>query len=153
MNREDPVTCIDRVGRCVRSRNGIEASFDRLLIATGSLPIVLPVPGSGLEGVITFRVLQDVDTMLAATGSRRRAVVIGGGLLGLEAASGLLQRGLHVTVVHIHPHLMAQQLDAQAADMLRGELQRRGLKFRMAAETSHLCGATEVTGVGFANGT
>jgi len=152
LHREDPVTHIDRVRRCVRSRNGIEASYDRLLIATGSLPILLPVPGSGLEGVVTFRVLQDVDTMLAAIQSRRRAVVIGGGLLGLEAASGLLQRGLNVTVVHIHPHLMEQQLDAQAADLLRGELERRGLKFKMAAETSHLCGETHVSGVGLADG-
>ncbi len=152
LHGEDPVTHIDRVRRRVRSRSGIEAPYDRLLIATGSHPILLPVPGSGLEGVITFRVLQDVDTMLAATRSRRRAVVIGGGLLGLEAASGLLQRGLHVTVVHIHPHLMEQQLDAQAADMLRGELERRGLKFRMAATTSHLCGETRVSGVGLADG-
>jgi NAD(P)H-dependent nitrite reductase small subunit len=152
LHREDTVTCIDRVRRCVRSRNGIEASFDRLLIATGSLPVLLPVPGNDLPGVITFRVLQDVDTMLAATGSRRRAVVIGGGLLGLEAASGLLQRGLDVTVVHIHPHLMEQQLDAQAADLLRAELERRGLQFRLAARTSHLCGETHVTGVAFADG-
>jgi nitrite reductase (NADH) large subunit len=152
LHREDPVTHIDRVRRCVRSRNGIEAAYDRLLIATGSVPVVLPVPGSGLPGVITFRVLQDVDTMLAATQSRRRAVVIGGGLLGLEAASGLLQRGLDVTVVHIHPHLMEQQLDAQAADLLRGELERRGLHFRMAARTSHLCGETHVSGVGLADG-
>jgi nitrite reductase (NADH) large subunit len=152
LHREDPVTCIERVRRCVRSREGVEASYDRLLIATGSLPILLPVPGSGLPGVITFRVLQDVDTMLAATQSRRRAVVIGGGLLGLEAASGLLQRGLDVTVVHIHPHLMEQQLDAQAADLLRGELERRGLKFKMTARTSHLCGETHVSGVGLADG-
>ncbi|MGO9992541.1 MAG: nitrite reductase small subunit NirD [Steroidobacteraceae bacterium] len=152
LHRQDPVTHIDRVRRCVRSRNGIEAPYDRLLIATGSLPVLLPVPGSGLKGVITFRVLQDVDTMLAATGSRRHAVVIGGGLLGLEAASGLLQRGLNVTVVHVHPHLMEQQLDAQAADLLRGELERRGLQFRMAARTSHLCGETQVSGVGLADG-
>ena len=152
LHREDPVTQIDRVRRCVRSRGGIEASYDRLLIATGSLPIVLPVPGSGLPGVITFRVLQDVDTMLAAMGSRRHAVVIGGGLLGLEAASGLLQRGLHVTVVHIHPHLMEQQLDAQAADLLRCELEGRGLQFRLGATTTHLCGDTEVSGVGLADG-
>jgi nitrite reductase (NADH) large subunit len=96
--------------------------------------------------------LQDVDTMLAASRARRRAVVIGGGLLGLEAASGLLRRGLDVSVVHIHPHLMERELDAQAADLLRGELERRGLKFRMAAETSHLCGEAHVTGVGFADG-
>jgi len=152
LHREDPVTHIDRVRRCVRSQSGMEASYDRLLIATGSLPNLLPVPGSGLLGVITFRVLQDADAMLAAARSRRQAVVIGGGLRGLEAASGLLQRGLNVTVVHLHPHLMEQQLDAQAADLLRGELERRGLKFRMAAKTSHLCGETQVSGVGLADG-
>jgi NAD(P)H-dependent nitrite reductase small subunit len=152
LHREDPVTHIDRVRRCVRSSNGIEASYDRLLIATGSLPILLPIPGGSLQGVITFRDLQDVDTMLAASRTRRHAVVIGGGLLGLEAASGLLRRGLDVTVVHLHPHLMERELDAQAAELLRDELERRGLKFRMAAETSHLCGETHVTGVGLADG-
>jgi NAD(P)H-dependent nitrite reductase small subunit len=150
--RADPVTRIDRVRRCVRSHRGVEASYDRLLIATGSLPILLPIPGSSLKDVVTFRDLRDVDTMLAASRARRHAVVIGGGLLGLEAASGLLRRGLSVTVVHIHPHLMERELDAQAADLLRGELERRGLKFRMAAETSHLCGEDRVTGVGFADG-
>lgn len=151
-HRADPVARIDRVRRCVRSRNGVEASYDRLLIATGSLPIILPVPGSSLQGVITFRDLRDVETMLAASRAQRHAVVIGGGLLGLEAASGLKQRGLNVTVVHIHRHLMEQQLDAQAAEMLRGELERRGLKFKMAAKTSQLCGETRVTGVGFDDG-
>jgi len=152
LHGEDPVTYIDRARRCVRSRNGIEASYDRLLIATGSLPILLPIPGGRLQGVITFRDLHDVDAMLAASRARRHAVVIGGGLLGLEAASGLLRRGLDVTVVHIHSHLMERELDAQAAELLRHELERRGLKFRMAAETSHLCGVTHVTGVGLADG-
>jgi nitrite reductase (NADH) large subunit len=152
LHRSDPVAHINRVRRCVRSRNGIEVSYDRLVIATGSLPIHLPIPGSSLQGVITFRDLQDVDTMLTASRTRRHAVVIGGGLLGLEAANGLLQRGLDVTVVHVHPHLMEQQLDAQAAELLREELERRGLKFKMAAETSRLCGELHVTGVGFSDG-
>jgi len=152
LHRADPVTHIDRVRRTVRSRLGIEVSYDRLLIATGSLPVLLPVPGSSLQGVITFRDLHDVDTMVAASRARRHAVVIGGGLLGLEAASGLLRRGLEVTVAHIHPHLMERELDAQAAELLRGELERRGLKFRMGADTSHLCGEAHVTGVGFADG-
>ena len=90
--------------------------------------------------------------MLAASRERRHAVVIGGGLLGLEAASGLLPTGMDVTVVHIHRHLMERQLDAQAAELLRGELERRGLKFRMAASTSHLLGRLECTGVGLADG-
>jgi NAD(P)H-nitrite reductase large subunit len=123
-----------------------------LLIATGSVPILLPVPGIHLKGVITFRDLQDVDTMLAASRAQRHAVVIGGGLLGLEAASGLLRRGLDVTVVHIHRHLMERELDAQAAELLREELERSGLKFVMAAEASHLIGATHVSGVGLADG-
>ena len=90
--------------------------------------------------------------MLAASRAQRHAVVIGGGLLGLEAASGLLRRGLDVTVVHIHRHLMEQQLDAQAAELLRDELERRGLKFVMAAELRAYPGRLDVTGVGFADG-
>ncbi len=89
----DPVVHIDRVRRCVRSRSGVEATYDRLLIATGSLPIMLPVPGRDLPGVTSFRDLQDVADMLAAAREHRRAVVIGGGLLGLEAANGLQASG------------------------------------------------------------
>jgi NAD(P)H-dependent nitrite reductase small subunit len=148
----DPVEVIDRVRRRVRSRRGVEASYDRLLIATGSVPTLLPIPGTHLTGVITFRDLQDVDTMLAASRAQRHAVVIGGGLLGLEAASGLLRRGLDVTVVHIHRHLMERELDAQAAEMLRDELERRGLRFVMATEASRLCGETHVSSVGLADG-
>jgi NAD(P)H-dependent nitrite reductase small subunit len=147
LHRSDPVEQIDRARRRVRSRRGVEVYYDRLLIATGSLPILLPLPGCGLQGVATFRDLQDVDTMLAASRLGRHAVVIGGGLLGLEAASGLLQRGLDVTVVHIYRHLMEQHLDVQAAELLRGELERRGLKFRMAAKTLRLRGETQVSGV------
>jgi NAD(P)H-dependent nitrite reductase small subunit len=152
LHRADPVAHIDRVRRCVRSHQGVVASYDRLLIATGSLPILLPIPGSRLHGVITFRDLQDVDTMLAASQAPQHAVVIGGGLPGLEAATGLLQRGMDVTVVHIHRHLMERELDAPAAELLRGELERRGLKFKMAAQTSHLCGETQVRGLGLADG-
>jgi NAD(P)H-dependent nitrite reductase small subunit len=149
--RNDPVLHIDRVRRCVRSRDGVEAPYDRLLIATGSRPTVLPIPGSDLQGVITFRDLQGVDSLPAGRG-RRRAVVIGGGLLGVEAASDLLRRGLEVTVVHIRSHLMERELDAPAATLLRSELETRGLKFRMATDTTHLCGETHVTAVGCADG-
>ncbi len=152
LHSADPVAHIDRVRRRVRSRRGVETSYDRLLIATGSVPILLPIPGRRLKGVITFRDLKDVDTMLAASRAQRHAVVIGGGLLGLEAASGLLRRGLDVTVVHIHRHLMERELDAQAAELLRDELERRGLRFVMNAEASRLSGETHVTGVGLADG-
>lgn len=149
----DPIVQINRARRVVRSRSGVEVPYDRLLIATGSHPIVLPVPGNKLEGVITFRDLQDVDAMLGAARQHRRAVVIGGGLLGLEAANGLLQRGMDVTVVHLSTYLMNRQLDEHAASLLRSDLERRGLKFAMPAQTARISGETRVTGVVLADGT
>ena len=147
MHDADPVTHIDRVRRRVRSRNGVEASYDRLLLATGSRPAVLAVSGSELPGVIAFRDLNDVNVMLAAAKSGGRAVVVGGGLLGLEAADGLRRRGMDVTVVHSYDYLMERQLDAQAAKLLREDLERRGIKFNVGATTTRLLGATHVTGV------
>ncbi len=135
LHTSDPIVSIDRVRRTVRSRSGIEAPYDRLLIASGSNPVMLPIPGNDLPGVVTFRDLQDVDAMLAATRTHRKAVVIGGGLLGLEAANGLLKQGMDVTVVHIFDTLMERQLDRAAAELLRESLQKRGLKFRMQAKT------------------
>ena len=152
LHTSDPVVEIDRAHRCVRSRNGVEAAYDRLLIATGSHANVLPVPGNTLDGVITFRDLQDVDAMLAAAHSHRHAVVIGGGLLGLEAANGLLQRNMAVTVVHASGQLMDRQLDATAAGMLRRELERRGLKFMMPAMTAGMRGESRVSAVTLADG-
>lgn len=148
----DPVLQIDRARRSVRSSRGLEVGYDRLLIATGSLPVQLGIPGMGLPGVLTFRNLEDVDAMLEASRQHRRAVVIGGGLLGLEAASGLARRGLAVTVVHLQAHLMEQQLDAPAADMLRQELEQRGLKFLLPATTVAIEGAERVEGVRLADG-
>jgi nitrite reductase (NADH) large subunit len=131
----DPVISIDRQRRVVRSRSGVAAGYDRLLLATGSNPIILPIPGQDLPGVVTFRDLQDVAAMLEATRTLERAVVIGGGLLGLEAANGLLQQGMHVTVVHRFDTLMERQLDRAAAGLLKESLERRGLKFLMPANT------------------
>jgi nitrite reductase (NADH) large subunit len=143
----DPVVAIDRRRRCVRSRQGVELSYDRLLVATGSSPVVLPVPGKELPGVMTFRDLADVDAMLESARRHKNAVVIGGGLLGLEAASALSRRGMNVTVVHLFDTLMERQLDAVAASLLRSTLQRRGLKFHMPATTTAILGDTHVTGV------
>jgi nitrite reductase (NADH) large subunit len=98
LHKNCEVTGIDRRARKVVARDGTTAEYDRLLLATGSHPFILPVPGSTLPGVITFRDMNDVDTMISASKSLRHAVVIGGGLLGLEAANGLKQRGMHVTV-------------------------------------------------------
>jgi NAD(P)H-dependent nitrite reductase small subunit len=136
LHMDDPIVSIDRVRRIVRSRSGVAAPYDRLLLATGSKPIMLPVPGKDLPGVVTFRDMQDVDAMLVAARAQKKAVVIGGGLLGLEAANGLLKQGMDVTVVHIFDNLMERQLDRAAAALLKESLEKRGLKFKMPAKTA-----------------
>lgn len=148
----DPVVRIDRRQRLVRSRNGLEVPYDRLLMATGSNPVILPIPGVNLHGVVTFRDLADVNAMLEAARHYRKAVVIGGGLLGLEAANALAQRGMDVTVVHLFEHLMERQLDASAAALLRASLEARSLKFHMPAKTTAVLGERRVTGVRFDDG-
>lgn len=149
----DPAVAIDRIRRRVRSQNGIEAEYDRLLLATGSNPIILPVPGKDLPGVVTFRDLQDVNTMLDAARTHKKAVVIGGGLLGLEAANALLKQGMQVTVVHLLETLMERQLDPVAAQLLKQSLEKRGLQFHMPAKTTAILGADRVRGVQFADET
>lgn len=149
----NPVVRIDRGRRRVIAADGSEAGYERLLLATGSTPIKLPVPGANLEGVMTFRDLDDVHHMLhCAHSQQRRAVVIGGGLLGLEAAHGLLKQGLDVTVVHRSDTLMERQLDTVAGSLLQESLQQRGLRFRLSADTTAILGSQKVTGVGFADG-
>ena len=115
----DPVVAIDRDARTVVSRSGTTVTYDRLLIATGSDPFIIPVPGHDLPGVISFRDMRDVETMLAAANKGGDAVVIGGGLLGLEAAHGLSLRGMKVTVLHLMPTLMERQLDEAAGWLQR----------------------------------
>ncbi|MFC0251141.1 NAD(P)/FAD-dependent oxidoreductase [Massilia consociata] len=148
----DPVVAIDRSRRIVRARSGLAVAYDRLLLATGSSPVIVPVPGAQLEGVIGFRDLDDVDAMLAAARRGGSAVVIGGGLLGLEAANGLLRRGMQVTVVHLTGSLMNQQLDPQAALLLRRALERRGLRILLQAQTEAILGEGKVAAVRFADG-
>ncbi|MEO8463714.1 MAG: nitrite reductase large subunit NirB [Gammaproteobacteria bacterium] len=148
----DAVTRIDRARRRVVTAGGFETTYDRLILATGSMPVVLPLPGKDLAGVLSYRDIADVDRMVEAAQSCRRAVVIGGGLLGLEAAYGLQRRGMDVTVVHNTPNLMDRQLDAAAAALLRTSLEARGLKFHMPAQTSALVGEERVQAVRFADG-
>jgi nitrite reductase (NADH) large subunit len=134
------ITKIDRARRQVAANDGTVVPYDRLLIATGSLPFMLPIPGAKFDGVVAFRDIKDVDTMLAAAKTYKRAVVIGGGLRGLEAASGLMKNGMDVTVIHLMTTLMERQLDAEAGEMLRQSLVERGLKFEMAAKTKEVIG-------------
>ncbi len=131
---------INRVKRIVRADDGTEAAYDRLLLATGSNPFILPVPGKDLEGVIAYRDIKDTETMIETAKRYKHAVVIGGGLLGLEAANGLKLRGMDVTVVHIMPWLMERQLDETAGKLLQKSLQDRGLHFRIGAQTAALLG-------------
>lgn len=152
LHRGDAVVRIDRVRRVVHSAGGVAAGYDRLLIATGAQPIVLPLPGCDLPGVMTFRDLSDVEQMLAMASIHPRCVVIGGGLLGLEAASGLALRGMQVTVVHSSEYLMNRQLDPHAAELLREEMQARGICFRMFCRTEAILGSERATGVRFSDG-
>ncbi|HSW51874.1 MAG TPA: FAD-dependent oxidoreductase, partial [Sulfuricaulis sp.] len=152
LHKNCEVTGIDRRARKVTARDGTIAGYDRLLLATGSHPFILPVPGSNLPGVITFRDMNDVDTMISASKSLRHAVVIGGGLLGLEAANGLKQRGMHVTVVHLSKTLMDRQLDEVAGGMLHRSLEERGVEFLLGAETKEIIGKKRVQGVRFKDG-
>ena len=131
----DPVVHIDRAAQQVVARSGRIESYDRLLIATGSDPFIIPVPGHDLPGVVTFRDLDDVDKMLSAAEGGGKAVVIGGGLLGLEAAHGLSLRGMDVTVIHLMPTLMERQLDEAAGWLLKTELERRGQTILTGADT------------------
>ncbi len=149
----DPVEHIDRRRRIVRARSGLEVHYDRLLLATGSKPFIIPVPGHQLPGVIAFRDIQDVETMLEAARNHRHAVVIGGGLLGLEAANGLLRQGMDVTVVHVTDALMNQQLDKPASLLLKNALELKGLRFMLDAHTAEIVGPDRVTAVRFKDGT
>ncbi|MBC7452702.1 MAG: NAD(P)/FAD-dependent oxidoreductase [Massilia sp.] len=148
----DPVMHIDRRRRVVRAKSGREVWYDRLLIATGSNPFIIPVPGHKLPGVVGFRDLQDVDIMLEAARRGGHAVVIGGGLLGLEAANGLQRRGMDVTVVHVTDSLMNMQLDKPASLLLRRALEAKGLRFMLEAHTAEIMGSNSVTGVRFQDG-
>ena len=149
------VTEVSRSRRIVVAEDGTEAPYDRLLVATGSNPFIPPLPGKDLDGVISYRDIADTETMIATAKTHKHAVVIGGGLLGLEAANGLMLRGMSVTVVHIAEWLMDRQLDETAGKMLQKSLESRGLKFRIGAHTAALFGndAGRVTAVQFKDGT
>ncbi len=148
------VVKIDRAARFVEAEDGTRAEYDRLLLATGSNPFMLPVPGADLDGVISFRDIADVDAMIRAASHYRHAVVIGGGLLGLEAANGLMKRGMDVTVVHIGPWLMERQLDEPAARLLQQSLEEKGMRFQLQRQTAELLkgGSERVAAIKFADG-
>ncbi|WP_166245265.1 nitrite reductase large subunit NirB [Paenibacillus turpanensis] len=147
------VNHIDTNARTVSTDNGLCVSYDELIIATGSLPFMLPLPGADKQGVIAFRDIKDCETMMETAKKYKKAVVIGGGLLGLEAARGLLNLNMEVSVVHLGKSLMDRQLDETAAMMLQRELQKQGMKFLLEKNTERILGKDRVTGLRFTDGT
>ncbi|HTR85800.1 MAG TPA: FAD-dependent oxidoreductase [Reyranella sp.] len=148
----NPVTSIDPLAKSVTVEGLGALPYDTLLLGTGSRPLVPPLPGLGLPGVRAFRDIADTEAMIAAAGPDRRAVVIGGGLLGLEAAWGLKRRGMEVTVVHLMPTLMERQLDQTAGELLQSALSSRGIDFVTSAETEEILGSERAEGVRLADG-
>jgi nitrite reductase (NADH) large subunit len=151
------VTDINRAKRMVTATDTdgsvLESEYDRLLLATGSNPFMLPIPGAELQGVIAYRDIADTQAMIDTAATHTHAVVIGGGLLGLEAANGLKLRGMDVTVVHNSDWLMERQLDETAGKLLQYNLEQRGLKFLMGAQTASLAGNADgrVSSISFKN--
>lgn len=149
----EKVLSIDRDAKVVSGENG-DVLYDTLVIATGSSPFILPLPGRDLPGVIAYRDLEDTHAMIEASANPgARAVVIGGGLLGLEAAAGLRLRGAEVTVLHICDHLMERQLDASASYLLEKDLERRGIVVKTKSSTKEIVGREKVESVLLDDGT
>lgn len=147
------ITAIDRDAKTVTAADGTTAVYDTLVLATGSNPVIIPLPGADLEGVLTYRDLDDVEAMLGAARRGGRAVVIGGGLLGLEAAAGLKEQGMEVAVVHLMPTLMERQLDAAAGHLLKKAVEERGITVLTEANTKAILGKDgKVCGVALEDG-
>ncbi len=147
------IVVIDRENKTVTDSDNIKHSYDKLVIATGSNPFVPPIPGHQLKGVRTYRTIEDVDSMMEMSKTKKKAVVIGGGLLGLGAAYGLMTRGMEVTVLHLAPILMENQLDETASNKLIGSLQARGIVIRTEANTRQIHGDDLVESIELNDGT
>lgn len=146
------VVSIDRRHRMVALGNGLQFSYSKLVLATGSTPIRLKKPGTDLPGVVTFRDLGDVRTMRATVHAGARAAVIGGGLLGIEAACGLAKHGVKVTLVHLVDRLMERQLDARGSALLKRAIEAKGVEVLLDADTSRIVGTDRVRALQLADG-
>ncbi|WP_078409968.1 nitrite reductase large subunit NirB [Priestia abyssalis] len=149
----ETVIKIDSEKKVVITDSGRTEPYDELILATGSLPFILPIPGADKKGVTAFRDIKDTDEMLAASKRYKKAAVIGGGLLGLEAARGLLNLGMDVSVIHLAPYLMERQLDPTAGKLLQTELEKQGMKFLLEKQTQEIFGDDRVEGLRFNDGT
>ncbi|XJZ28750.1 nitrite reductase large subunit NirB [Bacillota bacterium Lsc_1132] len=149
----EKVLKIDKAKQVLKTDKNREVSYDQLIVATGSVPFLLPLPGTDKEGVITFRTIEDCQKMIESSKHYKKATVIGGGVLGLEAARGLLNLGMEVNVVHIASFIMERQLDQAASMMLQKELENQGMHFLVEKETKEIIGNSRVEGLIFNDGT
>ncbi|CAG7621678.1 Nitrite reductase [NAD(P)H] [Paenibacillus solanacearum] len=150
---EHTVTQIDAEAKTVTTDQGVTVPYDKLILATGSNPFMLPLPGADKEGVMAYRTIRDCEQMIDASRRYKKAVVIGGGLLGLEAARGFLNLGMQVDVVHLMDAIMDRQLDRTASDLLRKALEAQGMKFLLGKQSEEIIGDARVTGLKFKDGT
>lgn len=150
---DDPVTEVDKLQKQVMTQSGLTFEYDICIFATGSKAFTLPIPGSTFPSVIGWRTLQDTEKMIEIAKTKKHAIVIGGGLLGLECARGLLDQGMEVTVIHLADWLMEMQLDKKAGMLLQTDLIAQGMKFKLNASTEEIIGDTDVTGIRLADGT
>ncbi|MBE3102672.1 MAG: NAD(P)/FAD-dependent oxidoreductase, partial [Bacilli bacterium] len=148
----ETVVEIDQDHKLIKTDKNREVPYDKLIIATGSTPFILPIEGADKEGVISFRTIEDCEKMIKTAEKYSRAVVIGGGLLGLEAARGLLNLGMEVYVVHNSNYIMERQLDPEASSMLRHQLEQQGMNFLLEKETEKIIGKKRVEGICFKDG-
>ncbi|MGD6772542.1 nitrite reductase large subunit NirB [Staphylococcus simulans] len=145
-------TRVNREQKLVKTESGQEIPYDICIFATGSNAFVLPIPGHELPSVIGWRTIEDTERMIEIAQTKKEAIVIGGGLLGLECARGLLDQGMNVTVVHLAEWLMEMQLDRQAGEMLREDLEKQGMRFELGANTKEILGENDVEGIRLADG-
>ncbi|WJP97147.1 nitrite reductase large subunit NirB [Macrococcus bovicus] len=153
LHNGDRVEEIDRDNKKVITKSGAVYDYDKLIMATGSTAFLLPVDGVKLEGVIGWRTIKDTEYIIEQARHYRKAVVIGGGLLGLECARGLLDQGMDVTVVHLGEWLMEMQLDRKAGEMLKADLEKQGMKFKLQGNTQEIMGQDRVEAVRLSDGT
>ncbi|EKU46795.1 nitrite reductase large subunit NirB [Staphylococcus massiliensis] len=149
---DDPVVEIDRERKQVVTSKGQAVTYDKCIIATGSEAFILPVDGSRLQGVMGWRTIDDTKRMIEMAQTKRKAIVIGGGLLGLECARGLLDQGMDVTVLHLGEWLMEMQLDRKAGELLKLDLEAQGMKFKLQANTQEIIGDSHVEAVRLSDG-
>ncbi|WP_066056463.1 nitrite reductase large subunit NirB [Robertmurraya korlensis] len=150
---DETVVKVDSDRKVVVTDAGRVEPYDEVIVATGSVPFILPIPGADKDGVTAFRDIKDTEIMLKASKKYKKAAVIGGGLLGLEAARGLLNLGMEVSVIHLAPYLMERQLDPMAGKMLQTELEKQGMTFLLEKQTQEIYGEERVEGLRFSDGT